>query len=102
MTLPKEISGRWSFSGGSNIFSLEEIVPSGESAFTANLTWWTRDPACVVRNQSITGRITATGIAFDGKTKCDVKFVAELNRSEGVWTGRATTEQGTVVEMKAK
>jgi hypothetical protein len=102
MQLPKEISGRWSFSGGSNIFSLEDIAPTSDGGFTAKLTWWTRDPACVVRNEPISGKTTTTGISFDSKTKCGVEFSVELTRSEKQWLGKGTTSGGVVVDIRAQ
>jgi len=102
--LPKDLTGRWNLASQNRTqtFSLDGISASGPDAFTAKLTWWTADPSCTIRAESITGRITPTGIAFDSKTKCDVSFTAELNRAASGWEGRATTTSGTRVELSLK
>jgi hypothetical protein len=102
--LPKDLSGRWTLESQNRTqtFSLDGISASGPDAFTAKLTWWTTDPSCTIKAESITGRITPTGIAFDGKTKCDVSFTAELNRAASGWEGRATTTSGRQVELSLK
>ena len=103
---PKELSGRWTFAPAnrSNSFSLDDIAAAPDGSFTAKLTWWTTDPKCAVRNEAISGRMTATGLTFDARTKCDVDFTAVLNRSENEWVGQATTKgaNAATVEMKAK
>lgn len=105
--LPKDIAGRWSLPGTdrSNLFSLDGIAaaPDGTS-FTAALTWWTTDPKCSVRNEPVSGKVTASGMSFDAKTKCGVEFTAVLQRTGAEWAGQATTKGGnsTVVELKAK
>ena len=102
--LPKDLSGRWTLpsQNRTQTFSLDGISASGPDAFVAKLTWWTTDPNCTIKAESIMGRITATGIAFDGKTKCDVSFTAELNRTASGWEGKATTTLGTRVELLLK
>lgn len=66
-----QLSGRWSLASPavSQTFSLCDIAPSGEGAFTALLSRYTTDPRCAVEREPITGRVTATGIAFDGVTR---------------------------------
>jgi hypothetical protein len=102
--LPKTISGRWNVYGGSasQVFSLEEISQGQDKTFTAKLTWWTVNSACVVRAESISGRVTASGLAFDAKTKCDVSFSVELNRAEGSWVGKGATTSGPQVQLDLK
>jgi hypothetical protein len=104
--LPKELSGRWSVASlqATNVFSLDDIVATSDTAFEAKLTWWTRNASCTVRKEPIAGRITPGGIAFDVTTKCNNKFVAELNRGEREWTGKAVTLDATPVtaELSAK
>lgn len=104
VALPKELSGRWTFAAmnRTQLFSLTEISASDQSTFTAKLTWWTTDPSCTLRAEPIQGRITSTGIAFDSKTKCDVAFVAELNRASSGWEGKATTTSGNRVELSLR
>lgn len=102
VAIPKEISGRWTYKNYSNLFSLEDMAPTADAGFSARLTWWTRKPECVIRDQAITGRQTDTGIAFDAMTRCDVRFTAELSRGGDGWVGKATTDQGVVVDMRAK
>ena len=79
--LPEELSGRWTLAatGRTNTFSLDQIKPTGDQAFTAVLTWWTSDPACMIRKAPLAGRLTDAGIAFGAKTKCDIEFTAELS-----------------------
>lgn len=103
-SLPKDLSGRWTLKSQhrTQTFSLDAISASGPEAFTAKLTWWTTDPSCSIKAESITGRITPTGIAFDGKTQCDVSFTAELNRSASGWEGKAITTSGRPVELSLK
>ena len=100
--LPKELSGRYVAVGTTvtQVFSLREMTQDTDKTFTAKLTWWTRDQKCVIRNESIIGRITATGIAFDARTKCDVPFTAELNRAEKNWIGKAATTDGPPIALE--
>ena len=104
--VPKELSGRWTFAsaGRSDIFSLGDITTTPDGKFDANLTWWTVNPACTVRGEPISGLVSATGITFDAKTKCDVEFTAVLSPNEKEWTGQATTKgpNSVVVQMRAR
>lgn len=104
--LPKDLSGRWSVESlrATNIFSLDDIAAGPDGTFTAKLTWWTRNPSCTLRKEPLSGRLTPSGIAFDVTTKCNTKFVAELNRAEGGWVGKAVTVEATPVtaELTAK
>jgi hypothetical protein len=106
LSLPAELSGRWTFAsaGRTNTFSLDQIKPATDKSFTAVLTWWTSDPACTIRKEPITGRLTAGGIAFDAKTKCDVEFTTELARGEKEWVGSAITKgtNSVTLEVRAK
>ena len=103
--LPKELSGRYVVVGTTvtQVFSLQGMTQDTDNTFKAKLTWWTRDQKCVIRNEPIIGRITATGIAFDARTKCDVPFTVELNRAEKKWIGKAATTDGPpiVLELQA-
>ena len=103
-SLPKEISGRWTFPAGNRTqtFSLSEVAPAAEKTFTAKLTWWTADPKCTIRNEQINGKLTAIGLTFDAKTKCDISFTAWLNRSGTEWEGEAKTTSGPEVVLKLK
>jgi hypothetical protein len=102
--LPEELSGRWTFAaaGRSNTFSLDQIKPTGDKTFTAVLTWWTSDPACMIRKVPLAGRLTEGGIAFDAKTRCDVEFTAELNREAKEWVGKAVTKGATSVTLEVR
>ena len=104
--LPEELSGRWTLAatGRTNTFSLDQIKPTGDQAFTAVLTWWTSDPACMIRKAPLVGRLTDAGFAFDAKTKCDVEFTAELIRQEKEWVGKAVTKgtNSVTVEVRAR
>jgi hypothetical protein len=104
--LPKDLSGRWTVESlkATNIFSLDDIAAGPDGTFTAKLTWWTRNPSCTLRKEPLTGRVTPSGISFDVTTKCNNKFVAELNRLESGWTGKAVTVEATPVtaELTAK
>mgnify|MGYP001764358795 CR=1 FL=1 len=104
LPLPKELSGRWTFvkANRTQTFTLDDMAASGPSGFTARLTWWTSDPQCTIRGEPLVGRVTATGIAFDAKTKCDVSFTVELNRADDRWTGKAVTTSGPRVELELK
>lgn len=104
-TLPKELSGRYVVVGtrATQLFSLKDITPDGESAFKAKLTWWTRNAPCDLKDEPIVGRVTATGIAFDAKS-CDIPFTVELNRAEKDWVGKGATTGGPArtLELKAE
>jgi hypothetical protein len=94
--LPKELSGRYLHtpSGATQTFSLAEIVATSEKTFSAKLTWWTRDPKCIVRSEPIVGKLTGSGLTFEAKTKCDVEFTAQLDRGQKEWSGSAKTTTG--------
>lgn len=102
--LPNELSGRYTVVGttATQLFSLQDIVQDGDKAFKAKLTWWTVNPRCLIKDEPIVGRITATGIAFDAKTKCDLPFTAELDRTEKHWVGRGSTTAGPQLALELK
>jgi hypothetical protein len=104
--LPAEISGRWSWKekGLNQTFALEGIRRIDAVSFSANLTWWTINPRCAIRDVPISGRIDENGLSFDAKTACDVTFTAELQRAGDGWQGKATTTSGdrVVIEITAK
>ena len=104
--VPKELSGRWTLAaaGRTNTFSLDDISAGPDASFTAKLTWWTTDPKCTVRKEPISGKVTATGIAFNAATKCGVEFTAVLNQTGNEWLGEAVGKapNSPAVELKAR
>lgn len=104
--LPTELSGRWTMAsaGRTDLFSPDEITPASGSTFSAKLTWWTTNRSCRLHKEPIEGQVTATGIAFSARTKCDVALTAELHRGEKEWTGQAMVQgpNPVVVDMRAK
>ena len=102
--LPKEISGRWTIQGTprTQTFSIRDISAKPDGNFSATLTWWTFDPKCTLRDEPITGKMTDTGLSFEAKTKCDVSFLAMLERSKNEWAGTARTTSGPEVTLTLK
>jgi hypothetical protein len=103
--VPAELSGRWNWiaRGFTQTFALDEIRRQDAGNFTAKLTWWTTESRCAVRGEPITGTITATGLSFDAKTRCNVGFTVDLQRADKGWKGKATTHTPTpvVVDLTA-
>lgn len=104
--LPTELSGRWTLAstGRTDLFSLDEITPASGNIFRAKLTWWTTDRSCRLHKEPIEGQVTATGIVFNARTRCDVAFTAELHRGENEWTGQARVQgpNPASVDMRAR
>lgn len=99
--LPTELSGRWVLPAlnASQTFKLTDIKAVDAGAFTARLTWWTRDVRCAIQSEPVKGRLTPTGIAFESKTLCDVAFTVELNRAAAGWEGKGLTTSGAPAEF---
>lgn len=104
--LPKEITGRWSWSARnvSQTFSLEDIQVKDGATFAARLTWWTVNGKCAIRGEAVQGQVSPTGLAFEATTQCNDVFAVELNRADGGWkgTGKSKGPSAVVVEISAK
>ena len=99
--LPAELSGRWVLQAlnASQTFKLTDIKAIDAGAFTARLTWWTRDVRCAIQSEPIKGRLTPTGIAFESTTLCDVSFKVELKRAASGWEGKGLITSGPPAEV---
>jgi len=107
--LPKDLHGRWSAKAAGSPavtqpFDLENIQRKDDNTFAARLTWTGADAKCTIRYQPITGRVTASGLAFEARTPCNQPLSAELARGAGAWVGTATTQATppVVVDLTAK
>jgi len=105
-SLPGSLSGRWTFTtdGATQVFSLDAIKVQPDNTFTANLTWWQTNPWCAISEQPIVGRRTEAGIEFDVPRKCNIQYMAELNRTPSGWVGKAWSSMrgfGLYLDLKA-
>lgn len=102
--VPASLSGRWTWVDRSisQTFALDDIKVQPDQTFAAKFTWWTNESRCALRGEPIVGKLTATGLSFDAKTKCDVAFTVVLSPASSGWAGTASTSgDALVLQLKA-